>query len=474
MFERFTEKAIKVVTYAQEEAINARHAKLYPEHILLGILREGSGISARFLRTSGLTTEVLREKIKKSAIIRKNENISNSILPFSPIVKKILKEAWDEARSPGVNYITTEHLFLSLLNEDNVEINDLLEEFDVNISKIKASVLKLVEKKSKASSHPEINQKHSSFVSGYFTLSSISSIFQEKDSACIMNRAREKMEESACEALGTDQILFAMLEDKDSYLYNLLENEGIVCADIIKKLENIESRSAEYDDNKCLFTPGAFFIINKAYELAKELGSSSIQPEHIFLGLLKEKKGVSYEILNQLGIDTENLYNKIINPIEKQKPVTLTIINLAKEEARRLGRNIVGTEQILLGLLGEGTGIAAIVLHKLGITLKDARIEAEKLVGYGDGYLEKEMTFTPRFKKLLEIAWSKAKKFNSPRIESEHLLLGIIKEEECMAMKILENLGVDTLEIKQGILKAIEEKKYNISSSNDDVNIESK
>ena len=82
-------------------------------------------------------------------------------------------------------------------------------------------------------------------------------------------------------------------------------------------------------------------------------------------------------------------------------------------------------------------------------------------MGYGDGYSEKELSFTPRVKKLLEIAWSKAKKFNHPRIESEHLLLGIIKEKECMGMKILENLGVDSLEVKQGILKAIEEKTYN-------------
>ena len=65
-----------------------------------------------------------------------------------------------------------------------------------------------------------------------------------------------------------------------------------------------------------------------------------------------------------MGINTESLYDKVVSPIEKQKPVTLTILRLAKEESRRLGHNVVGTEQILLGLLGEGTGIASIVLKE--------------------------------------------------------------------------------------------------------------
>jgi len=461
LFERFTEKAIKVVTYAQEEAINAKHSKLYPEHILLGILREGTGIAARFLRASGLNPEILREKISKIIIIKQQEKISVENLQFSSATKKVLKEAWDEAKALGINYINSEHLFLSLLKENNVSIIKLLDELDIDKNRIKTSVLRVIEKKSKVSFHPEASQKTLPSKLSFF---SIPSIFEEKDSLQIMTSAQEKLKNTNFEALGTEQIFLAMLEDKESPLYALLENEGITIEKFQEKLNSLNSRKAEYSYNECLFTPGTFFAISSAYELAKELGSSSIKPEHIILGLLKEKKGIAYEILEELNINTNNLYNKIINPIEKQKPVTLTILRLAKEEARRLGHNMVGTEQILLGILGEGTSIGAIVLKKLGITLKDARIETEKLIGYGDRYSEKELIFTPRVKKLLEIAWSKAKKFNHPRIESEHLLLGIIKEKKCMAMKVLENFGVDVLEIKQGILKAIEEKNYNLSN----------
>ncbi|MFH0702303.1 MAG: Clp protease N-terminal domain-containing protein [bacterium] len=455
MFEHFTEKAIKVINYAQEEAYAAKHLKLYPEHILLGILMEGSGVAARFLKSSGLKTEVLQEKIKKIVESKQSEVNFSETRFFSSSVKMVLVGAWDEAKSFGVNYITPEHLFLSLLYEENNTITGLLKELKIDIDKIRSGIIKVIEKKGKSYSHPENLQKPYSFISEF----AISSIFNEASLTQIMNSAGEKLKNTGYEAIGTEQIFLAMLEDKSSTLSLLLESEGITHQNFVEKLSILKSRNDEYDKDESIFTPKAFFAINSSYELAKELGSAEIKPEHILLGILKEKQGIAYKILCETGIDTDSLYSKIIKPIEKQKPVTLTIIRLAKEEAKRLGHNIVGTEQFLLGILGEGTGIAAKVLKNLGITIKDVRIEVEKIIGYGNSNLEKEMSFTPRAKRLLELAWNKAKKFNHPRIESEHLLLAITREKECMAMKILENLGVDALEIRQGILKILGEEK---------------
>ena len=198
-------------------------------------------------------------------------------------------------------------------------------------------------------------------------------------------------------------------------MYSILESEGLSYDTFMVTVRNLESRSHEYEQNQCMFTPKAFSAINLAYESAKELGSAVIKPEHILIGLLKAKDGIAYEILKQLDINISRLYSKVLKPIEKQKPITLTIIKLAREESRRLGHSIVGSEQILLGIIGEGTNLAAKVLKDLGVTLKEARIEVEKEIGYSDDYSEKETTLTPRAKKLLEIAWSKAKKFNHTR-----------------------------------------------------------
>jgi ATP-dependent Clp protease ATP-binding subunit ClpA len=463
LFERFTEKAIKVITYSQEEAINARHSKIYPEHILLGILKEGSGIASRFLRAAGLNIEILREKINQTVDIQQSELISPDMLMFSSAAKKVLKESWDTAKSLRTNYINPEHLFLTLLCEDSKSIDKLLQSLNIDVARIKESVTRVVEQKSKTAPHPENAGKSQSFVPRYLSFAAIS---EESEFAQIINSAKEALYNSSYEILGTEQILLAILENKDSNISALLAEEGINLQNFSEKLDSIHSREDEYFQNEVSFTPKAYFAINSAYECAKELGSANLKLEHLLLGILKEKNGLAYKIIEELGIDTDNLFNKVLKPIEKQKPETLTIVRLAREEARRLGHNAVGTEQILLGILGEGTGIGANVLKDLGITLKDARIEVEKNLGIGSGRFDKETVLTPRVKKLLEIAWEKAKKYRSQRIESEHLLLGITKEKECMAMKVLQSLGVDVLEIRQGILKGIE-KKYQNSSVND-------
>ena len=118
-------------------------------------------------------------------------------------------------------------------------------------------------------------------------------------------------------------------------------------------------------------------------------------------------------------------------------------IMLAQDEARRLGHNFVGTDKILLGLIGEGTGVAAKVLKSVGVNLKDARIEVEKIIGLGSGDVEVEIPFTPRAKTVLEFSLEEAQQLGHNYIGTEHLLLGLIREGEGVAVRVLENLGVD-------------------------------
>lgn len=88
---------------------------------------------------------------------------------------------------------------------------------------------------------------------------------------------------------------------------------------------------------------------------------------------------------------------------------------LAQEEARRLGHNFVGTEQILLGLIGEGTGIAAKVLKSMGVNLKEARVEVEKIIGRGSGFVAVEIPFTPRAKRVLELSLEEARQLGKTK-----------------------------------------------------------
>jgi len=137
----------------------------------------------------------------------------------------------------------------------------------------------------------------------------------------------------------------------------------------------------------------------------------------------------------------------------------IKVIMLAQEEARRLGHNFVGTEQILLGLIGEGTGIAAKTLKSMGINLKDARVEVEKIIGRGSGFVAVEIPFTPRAKRVLELSWDEARQLGHNYIGTEHLLLGLIREGEGVAARVLENLGVDLNKIRTNVVKMLGDSK---------------
>ena len=143
----------------------------------------------------------------------------------------------------------------------------------------------------------------------------------------------------------------------------------------------------------------------------------------------------------------------------------IKVIMLAQEEARRLGHNFVGTEQVLLGLIGEGTGVAAKTLKSMGVTLKDARAEVEKIIGRGSGFVAVEIPFTPRAKRVLELSWDEARQLGHNYIGTEHLLLGLIREGEGVAARVLENLGVDLNKVRSNAVKMLGESKPQTVSS---------
>jgi len=135
----------------------------------------------------------------------------------------------------------------------------------------------------------------------------------------------------------------------------------------------------------------------------------------------------------------------------------IKVIMLAQEEARRLGHNFVGSEQILLGLIGDGTGVAAKVLKSLGVNLKDSRIEVEKIIGRGSGFVAVEIPFTPRAKRVLELSLEEARQLGHNYIGTEHLLLGLIREGEGVAARVLENLNIDLTKVRTQVIRMLGE-----------------
>ncbi|MBD2597142.1 caspase family protein [Nostoc spongiaeforme FACHB-130] len=144
----------------------------------------------------------------------------------------------------------------------------------------------------------------------------------------------------------------------------------------------------------------------------------------------------------------------------------IKVIMLAQEEARRLGHNFVGTEQILLGLIGDGTGVAAQVLQLEGMKLADTRIEVEKIIGRGSGFVAKEVPFTPLAKRVLDLSLEEAKALKHNYISTGDLLLGCIRLEEGVAVRVLEILGINLQNLREQVVHTINlSKSKNIEST---------
>lgn len=450
MFEKFTEKAINVVSTSQRIAQAAGISKVTPEDLLLALFDEAKGISLKIFKSYGITHENLVDKIAQYRKDKHIESIKILPLPFDDEYKEILKKALDLANKSGNPTILYEHLFLSVISDKKSNNVKILEDLGFDIYKSKSLLEKLVQKKTKRLYHPEIDEHNRKTED---KSQETDDIFKNEAASKVFERAAAKLSTSNYEIMGTEQILSSILEDKDSDLSKIFAQYGITSESFDEKLANIQSRQSEYEGRQIIFTPNAFKAMSMALETAKELGSSVVLPEHIVLGMLKTKRGIAYDILKEMKVSENDLAHSIIKPIEKQMPETLTILRLAKEEARRLGRNIVGTEMFLLGIIGEGTGIGGQVLAELEITMRDARAVVENLIGFGNEYYDKEIVFTERAKRVLETAWELAKKDHKEKIESAHMLLALTTEPNSLAMKALEQLGVDAVEIKEGVKK---------------------
>lgn len=442
MFEKFTEKAIKVMTDAQNEALALKHAKLAPEHVFIGILNQKSGIASKFLKATGMTYDFVRLELEK---INFEKNLKcQEIIPFSEELKNVLKIAWDKSIEMQNHSIMPEHLFLAIIESKNLNVIKLFNSFDVDIARIKNSTERIVQKKVQKTTHPELIGGKAENLS---IQANLNYILEDENTKEIFVSANEFTQEANFEAIGTAQVLSAVLDDEIGHFFDEI---GVNKDELIEELNKAEHRKAEYDTD-FLYTPKARDVIVSAIELAKETGSSCVYPEHVLGGILKSRAGSAYKVLKEQNINIKLLQQKVNAKIEQQRTTSMQILKFAKQEATRLGHNVVGSELLLLGIILEENGLGAVVLRELGVNIKDARKCVEQLIGYGNNYEAKNFSLSPRAKRVIDNAWIEAKNANKERIDSEHILLGIIQEADCVANKVLMNLGTDAIEIKEGI-----------------------
>jgi len=238
------------------------------------------------------------------------------------------------------------------------------------------------------------------------------------------------------------------------------------------------------------FTSRARQVLTLAQEEATRFNHNYIGTEHLLLGLVREGEGVAARVLTNLGVELNRVRSAVEFIIGRGDrmivgEISLTprakmVIELAVDEARRFGHHYIGTEHLLLGLVREGSGIAAGVLESLGVNLEKVRTQTiQVLAGLGSAVAAAEETtgpmagaaapmpgslqsgdadrfdqFTERARQALTLAQEEATRFNHNYIGTEHLLLGLVREGEGIAAKVLTNLGVELNQVR-GAVEAI-------------------
>ena len=131
------------------------------------------------------------------------------------------------------------------------------------------------------------------------------------------------------------------------------------------------------------------------------------------------------------------------------------VVVLAQDEARALKHNYIGTEHILLGLLREEEGLAARVLESLDVTVEEVRAQVARMIGQGDEVTTGQIPFTPRAKKVLDLALREARSLGHNHIGTEHMLLGLVRENEGVAARILLDFDADAEKIRNEIIRML-------------------
>ncbi|MGA3145474.1 MAG: Clp protease N-terminal domain-containing protein [Verrucomicrobiota bacterium] len=286
--------------------------------------------------------------------------------------------------------------------------------------------------------------------------------------------------------VGTEHVLLGLIKLQRDVAINVLEKMGldleIVCREIEKQAGPVSQSAATAN---LPYTPRVKKVLALAVKEARALNHTYVGTEHILLGLLREGDGMAARVLKQLHVDLKQTRQDILKELDPKfipggseqeiKPSELLqaevllsahgnftprarqVLGLAQAEADRFHHSCVSTGHLLLGLIKLGRGVAANVLKHKGLNLETTRAEVEKLTGT-DSEPEAKGTksHTPRAKNVLSLASQEAKVLNHTYVGTEHILLGLLREGDGVAARVLKQFKVDLKQTRKEILKELD------------------
>ena len=284
--------------------------------------------------------------------------------------------------------------------------------------------------------------------------------------------------------VGSEHILLGLLREGVGVGTVALGSLGVTQQAVRSKVIEIAGKGQPPTADDIPFTPGAQSALERSRDEASRLGDEYVGTESILLALTGERDGAAAQVLLRLGADlnrvrlrvaelltgayhasndspardsaaTETGADSVGSRFEKYTDRARRVVVMAQDEARALNHGYIGTEHILLGLIHEGEGVAAKALESLGISLETLRRQVEEIIGRGPQAPSGHISFTPRGKKVLDLAQLEASELDHGYIGTEHILLGLVREGDGVAAQVLVRLGADADRVRQQVLQLL-------------------
>ena len=479
MWQRFTERARRIILLGQEEAGKMGSGHVGTEHLLIGLVREEGGTAARILQAMGVTLAAVRREVE--AEVQPSADPVSSEPKLTPKAKRVLELAADEARRMRHNYIGTEHLLLGLLREKNGIAATVLRRLGLNLEKARSQVLVYLGPDAPGQTPvppAERGLEKSKEADSEEALSGIRwQRFTERARRIIL-LGQEEAGKMSSRHVGTEHLLLGLVRENEGVAAQILQSMGVTLGAVRREIEAEIQPSTDPVSAEPILTPKARRVLELAADEARRMGHNYIGTEHLLLALLREKDGLAATVLRRLGLDLEKTRHQVMEYLGPNTPTQATssdsspvehktkkkkdadssayswqcftdrvriIVLLAQEEAMTLGNDHVGTEHLLLALIRQGDGVAAHVLQKLGVSSDAIRqpLEAQLKDNFNSGSITPMLT--PVAKRILELAANEAQLMGDKHIGSGHLLLALLRENEGLSLSanVLSQSGLN-------------------------------
>ncbi len=459
LFKNFTQRALRVMEHAQEEAHRLQHDHVGTEHILLGLMYDER--SAQIFQRLNFDLEKLR--VAMSELVGKGDHEGTEMLPLNEEAQLAVTLAAKLASPADAPRVEPQHLLLTLLRMPSCGAEKVVTFLNIPLPYLLMQAtrytfaVQTTGTMRATSTATTTGSEQNAFSRDRFDK------FTDR-ARQVLSRAQEEAQRFQHNYIGTEHLLLGLIRMEDGVAARVLHGLGVELNQVRRAVEFIIGRGDRIVLGEIGLTPRAKKVIELAVDEARRLEHHYIGTEHILLGLVREGEGIAAGVLQSLGVNLARVRQKTLEVLESASVPTESaprgpvnpelesyvftirarhVLAFAQHTARKLHHGYVGIEHLLLGLLHEERGMAARVLHELGFSLEQVRPVIEMVIGQGISTRTGELRLTPRSLLIIQQAQQEAQLLGQQEIDTGHLLLGLSIIGEGSASTLFDSLGMN-------------------------------